>query len=247
MVTVHGGLARFQVYDIAGKKIKSDQDLFEHNNFLVLSNPPRGVSNVRLWEWIYDDPHDSTDKTRATIIAFGNNVVFYLCRELIRFELMYFILLKPRGQSSLCTPVYMFIRPAARLNQGENSLVPSANQSTLPNYTGQLTPGFGPKTPYQVFHSSSPWSNQLVGESSAPRIELDPQRQTSGSRVNIHTYPHYNALGAQNPYPPTRNTSQSRSEQYPRGYEVNAHDSTFVSTGYPKYPQKGSSNDHSNI
>jgi hypothetical protein len=160
MVTVNDGRAEFQVDDMSGAK--SPRIIQEENEFLNLSDPIPGKGmKVTVYEWISDGPHDSTD-TIATIMAIGDNFIFYLCRQLIQFELMYFILLKPRVQSSLCTLVYMFIHPDdqhgragarlnERLNQGDNSLVPSANQSRGPNYTGHSISLFGKNTLTRCF------------------------------------------------------------------------------------------------
>jgi hypothetical protein len=234
MVTAKDGRACFQVDDASGTI--SPKMIQEENEFLNLSHPfPGKGMEVTVYEWESDDHPHHPANTMATIMAIGDTFIFYLCREVIEFDLMYFILLKPRVQSSLCTLVYMFIRPEhqhdrapARLNQARNILVPSAKKSIVPNFTRHSASRFAPNNAY---HSSE-----------------------SSTGVNIQTHPH-SALGAQIAYPLPHSTAQLNSEQYSHGYEFNrelinqfnGHHSAYVSPGHPIHPQQRSPNDHFNL
>jgi hypothetical protein len=84
-------------------------NLNEKDDFLTLSNAPTaGQTKVSLHPWI----SNTLPGTHLTdmVIAFENSLVLYLCRELIKYEMMYFILRRPRSNSSLCTLVVMFVR-----------------------------------------------------------------------------------------------------------------------------------------
>jgi hypothetical protein len=141
-VTVVDGTARFHLYKyLQGDLftlIKRDLDLFQHNDFLNLSDPSLYMNlDVGFSEW--KPPYNRNDSNSNTghmiMMTFRNTPVFYLCREFISSTMMYFILHRPRSKSSLCTLGYMFIHrhpdvglPAALLREGENSLIPSVGQ-----------------------------------------------------------------------------------------------------------------------
>jgi hypothetical protein len=259
-ISVLNGRARFSFGKIYAdrpppRQNKVNQVLFEENEFLNLSYPRVGVPdpNVRFYEWKsvkYRD--DSTSNTREKIMAYGDTFIFYLCRELIRFELMYFILRSPRGNSSLCTHVFMFVRPgevsakAARRAHWlrGNSGATSAIQSTLPNDTPYSTSRFGQNIANQVSHNSDSWSNQSVGpgDYSANDIKLDPHSQISSIHANIKPGPDYNPqVGPQIPYKHTQSTLQSH------GQEFSAVDPTYLAAGHPIHPQQSSPNDNFQI
>jgi hypothetical protein len=135
MMTVLDGLVHCYIYPVDGvlrpKPIRYDRALFDDNDFLNFFESPTGVDpNIRFYEWKpANDGDDSSSNTMYRIMAHENTFVFYLCREMIRSELMYFILRRPRSNSSLCTLVYMFTRPEALLDpppasqeQGGNSV-----------------------------------------------------------------------------------------------------------------------------
>jgi hypothetical protein len=136
MIAPLNGFAQLNIYEAVDgvfppKAIMYQSALFEDNEFLNFFDPPTGVDpNVSFYEWtLANDREDSPSNTMYKIMAYQDDSIFYLCRELIRLKLMYFILRRPRSKSSLCTLVYMFIRPEleldpppASLEQGENSV-----------------------------------------------------------------------------------------------------------------------------
>jgi hypothetical protein len=154
MMAVQNGLAHCSIYEVeeglSSKSKLHHQALFEEHGFLNFFYSRNAADpNVSFYEWKpanYGD--DSTFNTMYKIMAYENTFVFYLCREVIQLELMYFILRRPRSNSSLCTLVYLFIRPRleldpppASLEQGENSVqIYPASQASASG-SGSYVPG----------------------------------------------------------------------------------------------------------
>jgi hypothetical protein len=80
-----------------------------------------------------------------------NRSIFYLCREVIRNSVMYFVLLEPRRNSSLCTFVFLYMRPDIKQDDStsdfhhrETSLMASHRQPTLVDANLSGNPRYGP-------------------------------------------------------------------------------------------------------
>jgi hypothetical protein len=206
------GITRFHLYQSFGGQppllIQRDLSLTEENNFLNLSDPPspRGMDlNIGFYERTSANNPDDSNATKEKIMVFKNTSVLYLCREFIAYRWMYFVLRRPRSKSSLCTFGYIFIRPDAQLVlpppllEEANSLMTTAIQSTLPNYTQHSRSG-DQNSAYQAGPSGS-HSNQLVDDYSAHPFGHYPLSVTSSGYPSFQAYPHHYAQGSQISYP----------------------------------------------
>jgi hypothetical protein len=226
VVTVHDGASLFHVYQTFGGQpptlLQFNLDLLEENCFLnLLDRPPGPNPNRSFHEFRFThnaDDSNSNLNTMGKIMAFENKSVFYLCREFISSKWMYFILWRPRSKSSLCTLVFMLMRPDTRLvhpavllEQKKNTLMPSAILPTHPNYTLHWRSRFGQISPsLTIPYPHPPSTAQALSEL---------ERHSHGQEFNPHDSKYFSYHGHPQQSSPLPGSHLSGSTSNP-GYSV---------------------------
>jgi hypothetical protein len=111
-VTVSNGIQRFTVYNVKKGDPDQDFDLFTDRGFLWLGNPGQSITaqscHWSLHSLNHTPPEIPNFRSSDRILQIDNRLIFYLCREVTRNTVMYFILPQPRRNSSLCTFVFLY-------------------------------------------------------------------------------------------------------------------------------------------
>jgi hypothetical protein len=110
---VFNGIPKFAIY--GDRHRVQDLDLFFDRGFLSLGNSAESATaqfpGCSLYILKDNHLHYLHIRSNDRIMQINSRSIFYLCREVTRDTVMYFILPQPRRSSSFCTFVVLFIRP----------------------------------------------------------------------------------------------------------------------------------------